>query len=363
MDSRPLIVRDERFREHRAEGPHPERPERLDAIDRGLAALAPRLRDQEPRPATDEELLRVHTLRHLERLRALDGSGGQIDADTFASARSHEVARLAAGGSIDAALRVAAGEARSAFALVRPPGHHAEAEQAMGFCLLNNVAVTARALQRDAGLERIAIVDWDVHHGQGTQHHFEAERDTLFVSLHQFPLYPGTGAVAESGRDGGLGTTVNAPLPAGCGDAEYLALFGRVVVPILEAFRPEMILVSAGFDAHERDPLAGMCVTSDGFGAMAAELRAVADRLCGGRLMLLLEGGYDLTALAESVAAVTGVLANAGDAPDRPAPAAAPPARPPTREWYGGGMAGRLADALREAHARHWPSLRGPPAG
>ncbi len=358
MDSRPLIVRDARFREHRAEGMHPECPERLDAIDRGLAALAPRLRDQEPRPATDGELLRVHTRRHLERLRALDGSGGQIDADTFASARSHEVARLAAGGRIDAALRVARGEARSAFALVRPPGHHAEAAQAMGFCLFNNIAVTARALQRDAGLERIAIVDWDVHHGQGTQHHFEAERDTLFVSLHQFPLYPGTGAVAESGRDAGLGTTVNAPLPAGCGDPEYLALFGRVVVPILEAFRPEMILVSAGFDAHERDPLAGMCVTSDGFRAMAAELRAAADRLCDGRLMLLLEGGYDLTALAESVAAVTGVLADAGAAPESPAAPAAPPA-PPKED--GGGIAGRLADALREAHARYWPSLRGSP--
>ena len=355
MDSRPLIVRDVRFREHRARGLHPERPERLDAIDRGLEALAPRLRELAPRPATDEELLRVHARSHLEDLRGLDGSYAEIDADTYAAPRSHEVARLAAGGSVELALRVARGEARRAFALVRPPGHHAEVAQAMGFCLFNNAAVAARALQQEAGLERIAIVDWDVHHGQGTQHQFEAERDTLFVSLHQFPLYPGTGALLERGSDAGLGSTVNVPLPAGCGDPEYLAVLERVVVPILGAFRPEMILVSAGFDAHERDPLAGMRVTSAGFRAMALELRAAADALCEGRLLLLLEGGYDLDALGESVAAVSGVLAE----PEAPREA---PRGPAWREWDRGGNAARLAEAFREAHAGHWPSLQGGPA-
>ncbi len=347
MDPRPALVRDWRFREHRSPAPHPERPERLDAIDRALEPLGDAVRDQEPRVATDEEIASVHSRDYLEQLRALEGREADLDPDTYVAPRSLEIARLAAGGTIDLALGVARGEAQRAFALVRPPGHHAEAARGMGFCLLNNVALAARALRGRAGVERIAIVDWDVHHGQGTQHLFESERDVLFLSLHQFPLYPGTGALTEMGTGEGEGATLNLPLPAGCGDPEYLALFESVVVPVLHQSRPEIVLVSAGFDAHERDPLASMRVTSAGFRSMAAHLRAVADEICGGRMLLCLEGGYDLGALGEAVAAVTEVLA---------APEAEAPARPAASS-----AAPRLAEGFREAHAAHWAALRSGP--
>jgi acetoin utilization deacetylase AcuC-like enzyme len=258
------------------------------------------------------------------------------------------VALLAAGATADLALRVARGEARRGFALVRPPGHHAESSEAMGFCLFNNVAVAARALTAEAGVQRIAIVDWDVHHGNGTQHLFEAERDVLFVSLHQFPLYPGTGALGEQGSGPGEGSTVNFPLPPGCGDPEYAAVFGGVVLPILEEFRPEVILVSAGFDAHEQDPLAQMRVTSAGFRWLAERLCALADDVCGGRVVLALEGGYDLDALGESVYGVVTALAGnrAGDRVEFAETAAAK----------------RLRQVFRDAHSRHWKSLRHPSA-
>ncbi len=325
---------------------HPERPERLLAIDRALAPLAARVRDVSPRPATDEEILRAHAREHLERLRSLAGRRAKIDADTYAAPASFDVAVLAAGATADLALRVARGEAQRGFALVRPPGHHAEPSEAMGFCLLNTVAIAARALQANAGVERIAILDWDVHHGNGTQHRFEAERDVLFVSLHQFPLYPGTGALAEQGEGAGEGSTVNFPLPPGCGDPEYAAVFEGVVAPILREFRPELILVSAGFDAHERDPLAQMRVSSDGFAWLARSLRALADDVCGGRVVLALEGGYDLDALGESVARVVETLA-ASSAPD-------PGEIPETP------VARSLRDVFRDAHGHHWKSLRTP---
>jgi acetoin utilization deacetylase AcuC-like enzyme len=214
----------------------------------------------------------------------------------------------------------------------------------MGFCLLNSVAIATAALRAGAGVERVAIVDWDVHHGNGTQHLFESDPDVLFVSLHEFPFYPGTGALPEMGTGAGEGATMNLPLPAGCGDPVYGAAFATVVVPALAEFRPELILVSAGFDAHARDPLADMRVTSAGFAAMASALRTVADQVCGGRLVLALEGGYDLTALGESVAAVTEVLA-APETPSRSFPA-------PNEE-------GRtIVERLREAHRRHLGSVR-----
>jgi acetoin utilization deacetylase AcuC-like enzyme len=346
-DPRLLVARDPRFRDHAPASMHPERPARLLAIERALLPLASRLRDLPPRPATDEEVLRAHSRDHLERLRALDGRRANIDADTYAAPASFEVARLAAGATVDLALRVARGEAQRGFALVRPPGHHAEQAEAMGFCLLNNVAIAARAL-RAAGVERVAIVDWDVHHGNGTQHLFEAERDVLFVSLHQFPLYPGTGALGEQGKGAGEGATVNFPLPPGCGDPEYAAVFGRVTLPILREFRPDVILVSAGFDAHEHDPLAQMRLSSAGFAGLARGLRALADDVCGGRIVLALEGGYDLDALGESVAGVVDALtAEVGSAPAE------------TPETL---AARRLCEVFREAHARHWSSLRTPTA-
>jgi acetoin utilization deacetylase AcuC-like enzyme len=203
--------------------------------------------------------------------------------------------------------------------------------------------IAARALLAHAGVERIAIVDWDVHHGNGTQHAFEAERDVLFASLHQFPFYPGTGALDEQGQENGLGATLNLPLPEGCGDAEYGLLFDSVLAPVLLAFKPEIILVSAGFDAHERDPLGGMNVTTRGFGLFAERLCAIADETCAGRIVLALEGGYDLDALAESVGETVRVLAQpAHGAAEFPVASAR-------------GM--EMTRGLREAHADFWPAL------
>jgi len=342
-DARPLVVRDARFREHIAPRSHPERPERLVAVDHALEALGDTVRRLEPREATDEELLAVHDRRYLEAIAGCAGKTRQLDPDTYCSPLSVQTARLAAGSLCEAALRVARGDAKRAFAALRPPGHHAEQTAPMGFCLFNNVAIAARALRPEAGVERIAIVDWDVHHGNGTQHTFETDRDVLFASLHQFPFYPGTGALDEQGHDHGLGATVNLPLPAGCGDAEYGLLFDSVLEPVLLAFKPEFILVSAGFDAHERDPLGGMRVTTAGFGLFAKRLRAIADETCGGRIALALEGGYDLDALADSVGEVVRVLAD-------PSPRGGefPETSPRGME---------IARDLRAAHARFWPSL------
>ena len=341
---KPAVVRDPRFRDHAGPDGHPERPARLEAIERALEPLAAALADVEPRPASDEEILRAHDREHLDRLDALRGRAVQIDPDTYTCERSVDVARLAAGGTVELALRVARGDSPSGFALVRPPGHHAERSGAMGFCLLNQVAMAARALRAEAGIERVAIVDFDVHHGNGTQHILEEERDALFLSTHQFPFYPGTGALAERGRGPGEGSTVNLPMPAGCGDAEYLAVFAEIVVPVLLEFRPEILLVSAGFDAHARDPLASMQLSSEGFAGIAAQLRAVADEVCGGRLVLALEGGYDLDALGAAVRAVTEVLADPGArVGSKPCPA------PSTAELVG---------RFREAHGAHFAALR-----
>jgi acetoin utilization deacetylase AcuC-like enzyme len=343
LDPRPLVVRDPRFRAHTSPGAHPERPERLIAVDRALEAFGDALRPLEPREATDEELLGAHEPRYLEALAACVGKTRQLDPDTYCSPSSVATARLAAGSLVEASLRVARGEAKRAFAALRPPGHHAEADAPMGFCLLNNVAIAARALRMQAGIERIAIVDWDVHHGNGTQHAFEAERDVLFASLHQFPFYPGTGALDERGHERGLGATVNLPLPAGCGDADYGAVFDAVLAPVLLAFKPEIILVSAGFDAHERDPLGGMNVSTRGFGLFTERICAVADAACDGRVVLSLEGGYDLDALADSVGEAVRVLA-------RPTQA--------THAFPAANARGlELTRVFREAHAPHWPTL------
>jgi acetoin utilization deacetylase AcuC-like enzyme len=343
-DSRPLLVRDHRFRNHVSRGPHPECPERLDAIDRALAPLADGFRDFEPRSASDEEILRAHSRAHLDGLRALEGCDAQIDPDTYSSPRSLEVARLAAGGLLAASLEVARGAAASAFAAVRPPGHHAERERAMGFCLLNHVAIAAHALRDDAGLARIAIVDWDVHHGNGTQQLFYEDPNTLYLSTHQYPFYPGTGAADETGRGKGVGGTVNLPLPAGAGDAEYGQVFDELIVPVLLEFRPDLLLVSAGFDAHEREPLASMNLTTGAYRLFAGRLRAVAEETCSGRLVIALEGGYDLEALGAGVAEVVRVLA----APEVPR-GDFPPPSPVGRQ---------IVRNLADAHAGNWASLR-----
>src|SRR5262245_59028163 len=259
-----VVVEAERCREHAVPEGHPERPARLDAVHAAIAARESALERIAARPATPEELLRVHAREHLALVaEAARRAPVHLDPDTPVSPGSLDAALVAAGASVDLARRVAAGGA-AGLAAVRPPGHHAESTYAMGFCLFNNVAIAARALQAEDGVERILILDWDVHHGNGTQHCFEADPNVLYASTHQFPFYPGTGAAHEAGRDAGLGATLNVPMPAGCGDAEYVGALQRLLVPVARAFRPEVVLVSCGFDAHRDDPLAQMQLSGEG---------------------------------------------------------------------------------------------------
>ncbi len=316
------VVDDARFDAHHAAGPHPERPERLAAARDGLrraATDAETLAIEAPH-ASAALLARVHDASYLDSLdRALGAGGaGHLDADTFFSGGSHEAVLRAAGGSVALTEALLDGRARRGLALLRPPGHHAEADRAMGFCMINNVAVAAEAAL-DAGASRVAIVDWDVHHGNGTQHVFEGRSDVLFVSLHQYPLYPGTGAPEEVGHGAGRGATLNLALPPGSGDAVYGEAFRRVVIPALEAHRPDVLLVSAGFDAHARDPLAAMELHEDTYGAMATALIDVADALGHGRVGFFLEGGYDLVGLEASVhATARAALGHRQDLPEGP---------------------------------------------
>ncbi len=293
---------------------HPERPERavvFDAVaDRwratGGAVLA-------PRPATRDELLRAHAAHYVDGVLALAGRAVTLDPDTYTSEGSVAAAQLAAGAACQGVDIVLAGSG-PVLALVRPPGHHAERDKAMGFCLFNNAAVAA-AHARAAGLARVAVVDIDVHHGNGTQWIFYGDPSVLYVSLHQFPYYPGTGAATEIGRGEGTGFTVNVPLEAGATDADYDLVVREAVVPTLERYAPDLLIVSAGFDAHQRDPLASMRVSTEGYATMVARLRDVAARCAGGKLVAVTEGGYDLQALADCLDVTVQVLGAAGEAP------------------------------------------------
>jgi acetoin utilization deacetylase AcuC-like enzyme len=303
-----LISTDARMLDHDPGRGHPESPARLGALLDHLARRPVEGTSLEaPRPATDAEIEAVHSPAYHARIRALAGATVQLDPDTSLSPGSYDAALLAAGAAVGAVEAVWSGRADNAFALVRPPGHHAEPARGMGFCLFNNAAIAAEAGRR-LGAERVMILDWDVHHGNGTQHAFERRRDILYLSAHQSPFYPGTGAAREVGVGEGAGFTVNCALPAGQGDAEYGAVFHELFLPAGEAFRPELVIVSAGFDAHARDPLAEMRVSERGFAAMCASLQALARAHCGGKLVLILEGGYDLGALADSVRACLEVM-------------------------------------------------------
>jgi acetoin utilization deacetylase AcuC-like enzyme len=304
------LVLDRRFEDHDTGAGHPERPERIRAI-RDLMVQYRRedLVDVEPRMATPEEIALNHDPEHVARVATTaDRAYAAFDADTPVCAKSYETATLAAGGYLRLLETILAGDVDNGFAFVRPPGHHAESDRAMGFCLFNNVAIGARWL-RTRGVGRILIVDWDVHHGNGTQDSFYDDPDTLYVSTHQFPFYPGTGAAREVGRGTAAGRTLNVPLPAGCGDDEYVAAFTELIAPIATQFRPEFVLISAGFDADYRDPLAGMQATDEGFRAMTRVLMQVADAHANGRVAAILEGGYDLGALRAAVPAVLDELA------------------------------------------------------
>jgi acetoin utilization deacetylase AcuC-like enzyme len=305
----PLLLTDELFLAHDPGPYHPESPDRLRAILSELREKpVPGASWGKPRAATLAELSRVHASDYVQSLSSLAGREVQLDPDTAMSPKSFEAARLAAGAAVVGVEEVMSGRADSAFALVRPPGHHAERSRAMGFCLFNNIAVAAEHA-RSLGAERVAVVDWDVHHGNGTQHSFEERADILYLSTHRFPFYPGTGAAEEVGRGAGEGTTVNVPLPAGLGDGDYGAIFRDLVAPVLIGYKPDLILVSAGFDPYERDPLGGMAVSEEGFGAMCAVLRDIAKEIAKGRIVLVLEGGYDLGGLARSVRRCVEVLA------------------------------------------------------
>ncbi len=302
------VVTDPRLLGHDTGRAHPERPERLqtlldlaEGLDRGRFLI-----ESIRRPATMEEAGWVHTTRHLEHLKAVRGRRGFMDSDTPFCERSIELAYLATGGAIQAVDNVCAGGASGAFALLRPPGHHATADDAMGFCFLNNIAIAAEHAIRAHQMRRVLIVDWDVHHGNGTQAIFDERDDVFFFSVHQWPQYPGTGSKGERGRGRGKGFTINVPLPAGSGDDVYERAFDEILAPAAMSFRPEIILVSAGFDAHAADPLGAMRVSTEGFGMLCRRVREIA---AGVPLALVLEGGYDPGALRASVEACLNELA------------------------------------------------------
>lgn len=309
---RTAFLQDRRFEEHLTGEGHPERPERLQASLRLLGGQAwfSTLSQIEAAPAELDWIESIHDLTYIRRAEALCGSGAPwIDTpDVAVCPRSFEVALLAAGGGMALADAVIAGDADNAFALVRPPGHHAEHSAAMGFCVFNNVAVLARYLQKAHGLDKIAIVDWDVHHGNGTQHSFEEDPSVFYVSLHQYPHYPGTGSADETGRGRGRGTTLNCPMRAGANDSAYERAFMEQILPALDLYRPEAVIISAGFDAHRDDPLADIELSTACYGWMTTRVLEVADKHAGGRVISMLEGGYNLNRLAECVATHLAVL-------------------------------------------------------
>ena len=303
------VVTSPRFADHLTPPGHPERVERFEVMQ----ALASEFRARggrvvEPRAASDDELARIHDREYISLIRETAGRAVALDADTFTSPDTYEVACLAAGAAVTAVDHVLDGDGQRALVMVRPPGHHAERNRAMGFCFFNNVAIAA-AHARARAVSRVAIVDYDVHHGNGTQWAFYADQSVLFISSHQFPYYPGTGAADEIGTQQGRGFTANLPLSAGATDADYEQVYTTVALPILRAFRPELILISAGFDAYMDDPLGGMRLSASYFGRLTAQLAEVADGCCDGRVVAVTEGGYDLPGLRDSLRAVIGVLA------------------------------------------------------
>src|SRR6187402_3819713 len=305
-----ILIHSDRFLDHRPPPGHPERVERAEVMSGVAAAWKQRGRIvQAPRPATHAELLRVHSDSYLKAIDNTAGRAVSLDPDTYTSPESRDVALLAAGAAIGGVEAIVQSRATRVMALVRPPGHHAERERAMGFCFYNSIAAAA-AEARARGVERVAIVDYDVHHGNGTQEMFYADPSVLYVSLHQSPLYPGSGAAQENGTGDGRGYTLNVPLSAGAGDAAYGAAIERIVAPVLEGYRPDLLLFSAGFDAHARDPLAQMELSDAGFRTIVRRTLAALDP--GVPVGMALEGGYDLIGLGSSLGAV---LAGLGEGP------------------------------------------------
>ena len=338
-----LLLTSDRFVEHATPSGHPERPERAEVMasvtrkwvaEGGVVAV--------PEAVTTQALLRVHDADYVEAIASTAGRSVRLDPDTYTSAESAAIARLAAGASLLGVEHVL-DRGGVAVAFVRPPGHHAERDGAMGFCLFNNVAVgAAHALCR--GLQKVAIVDYDVHHGNGTQWTFYDDPRVLYVSLHQYPFYPGTGAAEDVGSGSGAGFTVNVPIEVGAGDADYDLVFRSAVVPMLDTFDPELVLLSAGYDAHDRDPLGGMHVSTEGHTRMTRDLRAVAERCCGGRMVTVTEGGYDLEAFEACLTETLQVMRE-------PLAAASAPPEGSTRR------AEAALAQVRRVQASFWPAL------
>ncbi|MCP2519641.1 histone deacetylase [Candidatus Aminicenantes bacterium AC-708-M15] len=309
------IVKSNEYFKHQMGAFHPESPNRLKVIydmierDFSMSAESSPFVFISPRKATQEELMLIHTPSYIKIIEQTKDKGRVIlDPDTSTNAETYDVACLAVGGVLEAIDKIMKGEVRNAFALIRPPGHHAERNRAMGFCFFNNVAIGAEYLIRKYKLKRVLIVDWDLHHGNGTQNAFYSRSDVLYFSTHQFPYYPGTGRGDEVGTGGGEGYTVNIPLSSGKDDKDFLYIFQNILSPIAEQFKPEFIIVSCGFDICAGDPLGGMKVTSEGFGALALELKKIAEKFCQGRLLLVLEGGYSLDCLRKGVKEILKVL-------------------------------------------------------
>lgn len=293
------IIKDEFFLEHKPEGYHPENPSRLESIYKTLPEI-----DKEgiiyidAKDAEKDEICAVHDPSYVDFIASTRGSKRRLDPDTYVSPLSYDVAKRAAGAIISLSDAIMAKKVETGFALVRPPGHHAERSKAMGFCIFNNVAIGARHLQNKYNLQRIAIIDFDLHHGNGTQNCFYKEKSVLYFSTHQYPYYPGTGWLDEIGEGDGMGYTVNVPLSYGMGDEDYAFIFYDLLQPILFQYKPEFIMVSAGFDAYHRDPLGGMALTENGYSFMTRIMCNCAYELCNGRILFALEGGYDLDGLS-----------------------------------------------------------------
>ncbi len=305
------LIQDKRYLDHLTGSMHPERPERLQSIHQMLeeSGLVKQAISLEPREATKEEISLVHTVELFEQVEKSSHHGSTyLDPDTHASRNSFEAAKLAAGGLLIGVDELFDGKIEEVFAFPRPPGHHAERDHAMGFCLFNNVAIATEYAIQKKQIKKVAILDFDVHHGNGTQHIFEDRPDVFFVSTHQYPFYPGTGAANEIGKGAGEGYTLNLPMPAGCDDADYHQIFEERVVPALLNYQPELLIVSAGFDAHQLDPLGGMKVSSQGFKMMAEKIEEIRKKLSKIPVLYALEGGYDLKGLSESVKEMVQVM-------------------------------------------------------
>jgi acetoin utilization deacetylase AcuC-like enzyme len=301
------IVKDARYMRHKTGGFHPESPQRLEAVYDMLESshMSGKFIEIESRYASEDEIGMIHSQSYIERVASTSGKKRTfLDPDTETSPESFDIAKLAVGGLLNAVDSVVEGHVNNAFAFIRPPGHHAEKSRAAGFCIFNNVAVGALHAIKKYNMKKILIVDWDLHHGNGTQHSFYDDPRVLYFSTHQYPFYPGSGSVNEIGHGAGLGYTINVPLRRGPGDAEFLRIFKRVLEPVALEYKPDMVMLSAGFDIYFKDPLGGMKVTPAGFRDMIRVLLNIADACCHGRFVVTLEGGYNIQGLRDSVKSV-----------------------------------------------------------